>query len=349
LNKSSFLFTLGRPFSPLYSLLMVMRATLYEKNIFKRHSLSVPVISIGNLTMGGAGKTPVVIYLAQLLRDKGYRPAVISRGYAGTAKGKYNIVTTGTEPLLTPEEAGDEPFMLAETLTGIPVITGKSRIHPCQCAINTFDVNIILLDDGFQHLAIKRDIDLVLFNATTLAGNSRVFPAGVLREPVTALTRCHAFMLTGIDENNKKNVENFCVLLKNRFPDKPLFSAKFSQYKITSASGQETDVNISDMGRAYGFCAIANPIRFQKSIRTTGIDLVEFISFQDHKKYTQRSIDNLCHKAQASGANCLLTTEKDFVKINQYKTNLPLYVLRMKLESDKKFEEYILETLHEKS
>jgi tetraacyldisaccharide 4'-kinase len=345
LNNSSLFFTIGRPFSPLYSWLMTTRATLYKKDILKRYTLPVPVISIGNLTMGGSGKTPVIMALAQWLKDRGYRPAVISRGYGGKAAEKFNIVTTGEKVLLSPEEAGDEPFMLANSLKGIPVITGKSRIHPCRYAANTLHADIILLDDGFQHMAINRTIDMVLFNATTLAGNSRVFPGGVLREPVNALSRCHAFMLTGVAESNRSRAENFAALLKKRFPDKPLFFANFTQGKIASVTGGEKVINSSDLDRAYGFCAIANPVRFQEAIEASGVDLIHFKSFRDHKKYCQRSMDTLCSEAAALGAGCLITTTKDFVKISSLKRTLPLYVLNMKLELDRTFKEYIMKKL----
>ncbi len=348
MNKSRILFTIGRPFSPLYSWLMTTRAALYKKDIFKRYTLPVPVISIGNLTMGGSGKTPVIMALAQWLRDCGYRPAVISRGYGGKAAEKYNIVATDKKVLLSADEAGDEPFMLATTLKGVPVITGKSRIHPCQYAVNELRADIILLDDGFQHMAINRTIDMVLFNATTLAGDSRVFPGGVLREPVNALGRCHAFMLTGVTESNRTRAEKFAALLKKRFPDKPLFFANFTQEKSDSVVGRKTVINSSDLGRAYGFCAIANPVRFQESIEATGVDLVHFKSFRDHKKYCQQSMDTICSEAAAYDASSLITTTKDFVKISSLKRTLPLYVLNMKIELDRTFKEYTLKKLEQK-
>lgn len=345
MSKFDFVFTLGRPFSPFYSWLMTTRVILYQRNIFKRYSLPVPVISVGNLTMGGSGKTPVVMELAQFLKSHGYNPAIISRGYGGKPSGKYSVVTTGREVLLTPEEAGDEPFMLAEALDGIPVITGRARIHPSRYAIETLHSDIILLDDGFQNLAINRDIDLVLFNATTLAGNSRVFPAGVLREPVSALNRCHAFMLTGVTESNNDRVEKFGALLNNRFPDKMLFFAKFSQFDLKPSDETGDGIDISKMSKVYGFCAIANPVRFKDSIETTGVNLVQFTSFRDHKKYTQHSMDAICRDATACGADSLLTTEKDFVKIRGYRRSLPLYILKVQLDLGSRFEEYILKKL----
>ncbi|MBW2659155.1 MAG: tetraacyldisaccharide 4'-kinase, partial [Deltaproteobacteria bacterium] len=251
-------FALGRPFSPFYGILMRIRSALYENNILKRHTLPIPVISIGNLTVGGTGKTPVVLALARKLKEEGYHPAVISRGYGGKAKLKSNTVSTGKEILLSVEDGGDEPVMLAKNLPGIPVITGKSRIHPCLQAIELHKADVLLLDDGFQHLAIKRHIDIVLFNATTLAGNSRVLPGGVLREPVNALHRCHAFMLTGVNSANRDRAEKFSELLQSRFPGKPLFLSETGDYEVWSVDEQKEMTDLSLLWQTAAFCAIAN-------------------------------------------------------------------------------------------
>ncbi len=165
LKKLNILFTLGRPFSPLYGAAMQAREKLYRSGTLKSHSLPVPVISIGNLVLGGTGKTPTVHYVAKLLKKAGMSPAIISRGYGGSANNPVNIVSDGHKLLLSPEVAGDEPYMLAQMLPQLPVITGSKRINPCTCAIEKFGANILILDDGFQHMAVSRDINLVLFDA----------------------------------------------------------------------------------------------------------------------------------------------------------------------------------------
>lgn len=348
LNKLDLLFTLGRPLSPLYGWLMTMRAAFYQRNIFKRYTLPIPVISIGNLTMGGSGKTPIVMFLATHLKKHGYHPAVISRGYGGKARQKFNIVSDGDKILLSPEYAGDEPFMLASNLQGVPVITGKSRINPCRYALDELNADILLLDDGFQHLSINRDIDLVLFNATTLAGNSRVFPGGVLREPVNALRRCDAFLLTGVNENNKRRAEDFSTLLTDRFPEKPLFFSNLSEYDVWSADDHKMIKNLPAMGDVLAFCAIANPVRFHESVKMAGIKMVQFSPLRDHRQYNQGSIDRLCEKASTAGAMSLLTTEKDYVKIRNFKRNIPLYVFKVRHQPDKKFNDFILKAIDER-
>ena len=158
-----FYYSLGRPFSPLYSAAMRLREKLYQKNIFKSTAFDVPVISVGNLTLGGTGKTPMVQFLARLLLDNGFRPAIISRGYGGATKERINIVSDGKEIFLDASYVGDEPRMLAESLPGVPVLTGIVRKLPAAEAVR-MGANVLLLDDGFQHMAIRRDLDIVLFN-----------------------------------------------------------------------------------------------------------------------------------------------------------------------------------------
>ncbi len=349
INKLDLLFYLGRPFSPFYSSLMTLRTFLYRKNIFKNHSLPVPVISIGNLTMGGSGKTPVIQWLAKFLQKEGYRPAVISRGYRGKAGNKINIVSDGKKVHLNQYEAGDEPYMLACSLDGISVITGKKRIHPCLYAVNELNADIILLDDGFQHLAVKRHLDLVLFNATTLAGNSRVFPGGELREPVQALKRCNGFMITGITSENKIRADRFAQLLSSRFPDKPLFHTYITGIEIVSGEDNSVVSDPASLDNVFAFCAIANPTRFRHTIEQTGISLTGFKTFRDHGRYNGQLLNRLCHTAKSTGATSLLTTEKDFVKIGEQQLPLPLYVLRIRLEPEENFRDFVLQTVSSSS
>jgi tetraacyldisaccharide 4'-kinase len=346
MNKLDLFFAIGRPFSPLYSGLMSVRSSLYKRDILKRHTMPVPVISVGNLTVGGTGKTPAVLALARMLQKEGYHPAVISRGYGGKARGKSNTVSTGKEIRLSVEAAGDEPVMLAKNLPGIPVITGKSRVYPCQHAITSHNSDILLLDDGFQHLAVKRNLDLVLFNATTLAGNSRVLPGGVLREPVKALNRCHAFLLTGMNSTNREQATQFSNLLKSRFPEKPVFFSEIVNYEIWSIDEEKRIADPAIIGKTSAFCAIANPIRFYNSIKTSGINMVLFTPFHDHSTYNQGVLDNLCQEATAAGVKSLVTTEKDFVKIEHLNRTLPLYILKINQKMDSDFFHYVLEAIN---
>ena len=167
----NFLFLLGLPFSPFYSAVMVFRSFLYRKGFFKSHRLPVPVVSVGNLTMGGTGKTPLVMYLANSFKGMDRKPAIVSRGYGGSANGPVNVVSDGRKVLLGPDAAGDEPRLLAESLPGVPVLTGPKRAAVGRFAVERFQPDILILDDGFQHMSVCRDLDIVLINGRSLLGD----------------------------------------------------------------------------------------------------------------------------------------------------------------------------------
>lgn len=337
------LFFLGRPFAPLYSAVMKAREKLYISGVFRRHEVSIPVISVGNLVLGGSGKTPTVQHLARLLSANGYHPTIVSRGHGGKAGEAVNIVSDGKNIFLTALLAGDEPYLLAESLPGVPVLTGTRRILPCRQAIDQFSSDVIILDDGFQHLGVKRDIDIVLFDGTALAGNSRVFPGGPLREPISALHRCHAFLLTGQTNTNQERTSKFSELLQEKFPDKPVFISNVNTSRLQGPDG--TIVKKHVMHKHFGFCGIANPFRFEKSLTDLGIQLRAFQTFKDHVQYSQTMVANICQKAVESGATSLVTTEKDFVKLRRFSLQLPLYVLHIEHKVDELFDLFILDSL----
>lgn len=344
MKNRNLLFLAGRPFSPLYSLLMMFRASLYRARVLRVARLDVPVISVGNLTLGGTGKTPVVQYLARLLKNWGWSPAVVSRGYGGSSKEKINIVSAGKQPLLEAAYVGDEPRFLAETLNGISVLTGPVRKHPARKAVE-IGADVLILDDGFQHLALERTIDLVLFNADSLAGNSRVFPGGDLREPVKALKRCDGFIMTGVCDRNRERAERFADLLSSRFPGRPVFQA---QYRATALveykdDGSEAAVNEKSAKNIpfFGFSGIAHPDRFQQTLEDMGLTVQSFKVFPDHYLYKQRTMQSLCNLAEQAGATALITTEKDMVKLYGLRKTMPLFTVRMEAVFDEAFHDYL--------
>ncbi|MEN8199830.1 MAG: tetraacyldisaccharide 4'-kinase [Thermodesulfobacteriota bacterium] len=342
-KKFSSLYFLGRPFSPLYSGLMRARETMYLKGIKQRHKLGVPVISIGNLTMGGTGKTPVVAHLASMLQEKGLRPAIISRGYGGAAGNKVNVVSDSSQILMNAKDAGDEPRLLAESLPGIPVLTGIVRILPCRHGVQELGCNIIILDDGFQHLAVDRDLDIVLFSAASLAGNSRVFPGGDLREPISALKRCHAFIITGVTGPLEERSMRFKELLQQRFPDKPVF---FSSYQPAGArsSGGDTLEKLSELPTPlFAFCGIAQPELFRKSLEAENIVLSGFMPLKDHQPFSPSLIKKISSQAEKSGAKGLITTEKDLVKLPKESFSLPCFGLTMAVHPDNELSHFLEE------
>ena len=339
-NKLDTLFFFGRPFGPLYGVIMRIREQLYKKQVFTQHNIGVPVISVGNLVLGGTGKTPTVIFLTEILRDNGLTPAIVSRGYGGKADNNVNIVSNGTEIVLDVTQAGDEPALLATTLSHSPVLTGKKRVNPCKYAVEKLGADCIILDDGFQHMGVARDINLVLFDGDTLAGNSRIFPAGPLREPVSALNRTTAFLITGQNSLNNKRSEAFAELLRAKFTDIPVFTAQNSIATLLQTNQQEQTA--TEIGNAYIFCAIANPERVTKTAETLGITVSYSKYLQDHRLYSQTTVRELCEDAEAHGADCLITTAKDFVKIKHLTFTLPLFILQIKQQPEPAFIDYIL-------
>ncbi|WP_310599855.1 tetraacyldisaccharide 4'-kinase [Desulfobulbus sp.] len=350
METNSLFFTFGRPFSPLYSLAMRLRESLYRRGMLPSYRFEVPVVSVGNLTMGGTGKTPMVQYLARLFQEHGFRPAIVSRGYGGAARGKVNLVSDGSNLLLNAHAAGDEPRLLAETLPGVPVLTGIVRRLPARRALE-MGADVLLLDDGFQHLPIVRDIDLVLFNTDRLAGNSRVFPGGDLREPVAALRRATGFVMTGVHEANRERAERFAELLRSKFPDTPIAFAGLQMEGLVevASSGMIVPANAGPLQGApcFGFCGIAHPELFRQTLTDQGFAPAGFLGLSDHQRYGEAQLDRLLTLARKSGAQWLLTTEKDLVKLagRAAQLPLPLYGLRMRVAADEDFARTMLEHL----
>jgi|GEM_PF-156417 len=337
------LFAIGRPFSPVYSLLMSVRQNLYRRNILTVHRLAVPVISVGNLTLGGNrqdpdGRLDRPVPSCGRAPPGNHQPRLRRNGQ----RRRQSRYPTAARLLLTADQAGDEPAMLARQLPGIAVLTGKIRLHPCRHAIERLGSTILILDDGFQHLAIARDIDLVLFNATTLAGNSRVFPGGELREPVSALHRCTAFLLTGVDDGNVGRAERFAALLNSRFPDKPVFYSAIAGELPAPPNPESTADSLPPF---FAFCAIAHPDRFFNSLYGMKLHVTGKAWFRDHHRYNQNDVDVICRRAKASGARALITTEKDLVKLEPLQVALPLLTLKTRFETDDCFPDYLSRTL----
>ncbi len=347
MKKVNFLFNFGRPFSPFYSALMRLREYLYLKGLFKVTYFDVPVVSVGNLTLGGTGKTPLVQYIARLLQENGKYPGIISRGYGGAVKEPINIVSDGETLLLDADTAGDEPRLLAETLPGVQVFTGVKRKYPAARAVKN-GCNVLLLDDGFQHMAVGRDLDLILFNADTLAGNSRVFPGGDLREPVRALNRCHGFVITGTNDDNRERATRFAELLQERFSGRPVFLGNYKASSLVAyneGSLVVKDYEVLNNKNVFGFCGIARPDGFEKSLVDFGLELVGFQHFSDHQKYNGQLIRKIVDIAKKNDASALVVTEKDLVKLRGLDLELPLYGLRMQVQLEEAFDRFVLSHL----
>ncbi len=340
----------GRPLSPLYGFMMTCRSNLYRMGIFKQHSLEVPVISVGNLVMGGTGKTPLVSYIARLLQQHGRKPAILSRGYKGSATGAINVVSNSSTILLDAAAAGDEPRLLAEKLPGVPVITGKKRFTAGRFAIDSQGADTLILDDGFQHISLKRDLDLVLFTTRKSAGSGRVLPGGELREPLSALKRADAFIFIGMDELQDINGHGFAGHLRKLYPEKPLFTGTYQPEAVLTRmhAGKNDTISQAEARKMllYGFCGIARPESFRKTLESTGIKLSGFDAFADHQTYAADNIRILLHSAKSSGAAGLVTTEKDLVKLRHiFPPEYPLLALPVQLRLDENFDRFLVSRL----
>ena len=343
-------FAIGRIFSPFYAMIMRFRAYLYARGAFKQHRLPAFVISVGNITIGGTGKTPLVQNLAAKVLHLGLKPAIISRGYAGKAKQQINIVSNEKEIFLNAVDAGDEPRLLAENLPGVPVLTGLNRAIPGYHAVHKLGADCIILDDGFQHLGVKRDVDLVLFNADAPLGTNRVLPGGDLREPLDALQRADGYVITGITDGNRKNVSLLQRHLEKRFPGKPFFLGEYTPVPHLKKGEDHliTSIPISEVLELpfYAFCGIANPESFKNLLDCHNFTINGFSTFQDHHLYTKKNICALHDRAQDSGAQALLTTSKDFVKLkSMMPMDMPIFSLDIELVLDASFDDFLAQRL----
>lgn len=341
------LFVIGRIFSPFYSGFMIIRAFLYRVGLCKSHKLSVPVISVGNLTLGGTGKTPLVMYVVRYMLGMGRKPVVVSRGYGGAAEGEeVNVVSDGKEILMEPAAAGDEPRLLAETLPGVPVLTGTKRVLAGNHAIDKFDADSIVLDDGFQHLSLQRDLDLVLFSARKFLGEGWVFPGGELREPFSSLKRAHGFVITGVDAKTKQEADNFKRLLNGVFPEKPVFMGEYLPVCLLHSKSSKTyAIDKARRLLLHGFAGIADPESFKYTLKKEGFKLVGFQSFKDHHNYTLEDFDRLIKAARQRRAQALITTEKDFVKLRPFFDHFPVLALKIELFMEEDFDLFLKEHL----
>lgn len=339
-NPPRFSFIFGRPFAPMYGLLMTLRARWYRSGLLKSTKLGIPVVSIGNLTLGGTGKTPMVMYVAKLFAER--KVAVVSRGYRSKSTDDINLVANDHEVLLDVEYAGDEPYLMAETLPGVVVATGKDRVVVGEYCEHVLGCELVILDDGFQHLKIRRDLDIVLFKVDSFLGNNRVFPGGDMREPLAALQRADCFVLTCTDDDNMDKANAIEEALLGRFPDIPVFKGGYVPLYLEDKAGVRVDVSDCKDMKIAGCCGLAQPIHYRKNLNNAGFELVFFKSYGDHHAFTKRQLAGVVAAAQKRGAEALVVTEKDFVKLREFPCALPLYALHMEVRMGQVFDDFVV-------
>lgn len=358
-KKLSFLSLLLFVVSIGYGSFIKLRGNLYKENILQSKTLPCPVISIGNITVGGSGKTPMTIYLAKFIMDIGCRVVVISRGYKGKAEKIGGVVSDGHMIYMGPDEAGDEPFMIAKRLKTVPVIVGQDRYKAGVLAIKKFNPDVILLDDAFQHLAINRDIDLVLLDSKEPFGNNYLFPRGTLRETPSALKRGDAVILTRLHVENLESLEK----IKRVVPEKPIFYSVHKPYiyKIITRNNLQPldrfnvsskyDFEIFNNKRVLAFSGIANNDAFRRTIEGLTCKLIKFSEFPDHHPYSNRELNGIVKSAMDLSVAFILTTEKDYMRIiHKIKWPIDLVVIGVEIsfeENDYTFKSFIKSRIEE--
>ena len=333
--------------SLLYHLIINSRNWLYDHQILKEVKLSCPVISVGNITVGGTGKTPCVIMLAQMLKEQGFKPAVLSRGYGSKSSEPVNIISDGSKILRSYKIAGDEPLLIAQSLKGVPVITGPRRILTGQTAINKFGADILICDDAFQHRQIFRDINIVLLDSQRPWGNGYILPRGSLREPWTELRRASAIILTRSNDSGDPN--NFMDKAE-RIKEIPIFRSRHKAKDIVSGN-YTNPLPLSRLTgkNVYAFAGIAQPQSFLNTLLEVEAQIVSFDIFPDHHRYNRKELAQIKNNFLENGADFLITTEKDGMRLQEYEDLLStIYLLRMEMEilPDKRLlEDFVLQKL----
>ena len=306
-----------------YLAVLNTRNTLYKKGIVRSSRLPVKVISIGNITTGGTGKTPLVEFSVKYLIESGRKVAVLSRGYGGNS----------------PSQEGDgmvndECLTLIENLRDVPVLAGRDRVKSGEKAINDFGVDCVVLDDGFQHLRLKRDLDVVVIDALNPFGGENLIPRGSLREPLQNLERADLFIISHCDQGNEQIIRSIYKKL-----DQINHSASVCEsihrpvHFDTIADGSILELEWLKGKRVYALSAIGNPESFSNTLKGLGADLIKHRVFQDHHVYTEEEIEDVISAAQLLGADAITVTQKDIVKIRKMNIkNANILSLRIEIE-----------------
>lgn len=303
---------------------------LYATGVCRRHRLPCPVISIGNLTLGGTGKTPLTMWAARWYQQHGWRVAVLSRGYGAQGLGRMRVVSTGAGPACSWQEAGDEPYLLAQALPGVAVLIGTERYRTGQYAWEHLGADVLLLDDGFQHHALQRDLDIVLIDASNPFGPGSLVPRGILREPLPTLAQADAMVLTRV-EAACAPIPTLCEQLRRWNTHAPLEQMATRLEAVCSvATGQPIDWAGLRQQRAVAFVGIGNPWAFVHTLAQLPLDVTTLLVFPDHRPYTLADWQAIVETLHQQRAICLLTTEKDAVRLEPaWQSAIPLYTLRI--------------------
>ncbi|HKB68795.1 MAG TPA: tetraacyldisaccharide 4'-kinase [Pyrinomonadaceae bacterium] len=320
------------PLSAIYSVVARARIRSYQRGWLSVSKLSAPVISVGNLTTGGTGKTPLVEWVCKAVESR-KRVCVLTRGYGRANPQSQVVVSDGTKLLAAEREAGDEPYLLARNLLGIAaVVSNPDRVAAGEWAIKNLGSEVFVLDDGFQHLRLARDLDIVTIDATNPWGGGTLLPYGRLREPRAGLSRADCIVVTRTEQAEDtlsltENVQRLAGAI-------PVFTSHMMTSGIHRLNGESVNNEGLPAQPVAAFCGVGNPESFFNQLRQEGCTPVFTRSFSDHHDYLQAELNQLTKEAKNHGATGLMTTAKDALKLASLELELPCYVLEIKISID---------------
>jgi len=317
-----------------YRAALVARDGAYRWRLLRTGRLPCPVVSVGSLTLGGSGKTPTVELAVRTIQEMGALPAVLSRGYGRATRG-VQVVADRDAVRADARHAGDEPLLLAERLPGVPVVVGENRYEAGRVAIERYGATALVLDDGFQHRTLAKDLEILVAQGRAPWGNARVFPRGMLREPLSALARADCVVVT-----NPVGTDAVTAVLATvrRFnAHAAVLPARYRLHDvIETRSGRRLPIADLVGRRLLAFAGLGSPRGFADTLDAAGVRRTGFAEFPDHHWFTPADLTELVRDARAAGAQGLITTEKDWVRLRELPPPaLPLWVLpvRAALES----------------
>ncbi|MGI8810982.1 MAG: tetraacyldisaccharide 4'-kinase [Pyrinomonadaceae bacterium] len=328
------------PVSWLYCVGADLRNKLYGRGLFRSYSLGAKTVSIGNITAGGTGKTPLVALVAKIFSEKGEKVCILTRGYGRNNESARVVVSDGSTVLVDSSTGGDEPVELARKLVGKAiVIADPDRVDAAKFAIENFGVTAFVMDDGFQHRRARRDLDIVCIDATDPFGGGKTLPQGRLRESVNHLSRAGAIVITR--SNRGKDVDGLNERLSRYVRSGRIFTASDRLSKVVRLH----DGNIlkaADVRHAFAFCGLGNPNVFFDLLLSEGFDVAAKRAFADHHKYSTDDIKSIESMARSNGAKALVTTAKDAVKLDGVRFKLPCFVVEIETTVSQGFRELIM-------
>ncbi|MCG9126765.1 tetraacyldisaccharide 4'-kinase [Candidatus Poribacteria bacterium] len=326
------------PLKWLYVTIIYIRNLCYDLGISKQTQLPCTVISIGNIVVGGTGKTPATATIANLLHKKGYKVVILLRGYGRSSSEKISIVSDGEKCLCSRIESGDEAYLLAHQLNGIPIIVGKNRFDTGKIAYDHFNCDIILLDDGYQHRKLTRDIDILTIDATQPFGTGTLLPIGTLREPISSLKRASIILLTRTDSPHKP-IEDLKNEIKRYIPNSSILDSihhptslyELGNHNWKNDESQTIPLKELEDKRILAVCGIGNPDAFKSTIQSLNPESIQLIPFPDHHIYSDSDIEKIVQKSKQVNAQWVVTTQKDEDKLATLSQHIPVFVLSIEL------------------